>query len=264
MSGAVAAPSLLDCARIQVRVIGALMLREMQSRFGKRDLSLLWVFLEPLVLSGVIGTFHALWGHHTGMRRVFEFYAMGYLMYFMMRSVMNRGASAVVHNVPLLAHRRVTLHDIFIARHVIEFLTIGQVMLLFQVGLILSGADLPNSPMQMMLALFLMLLLAQGLAFLVGALAGRLPSAERVVHVVSYLLLPVSGVFWMMDQVPEWIQDIVIWVPTVHLFEVLREAQFGDIYTYHYDLEYVAYWILGLNLVGLLTLSVMRKHLVAE
>ena len=106
MSGALAQPGLGDCLRTQLRVVGALVLREMQSRYGKRDLSLLWVFLEPLVLSLVIGVFHTFLGHQ-GMRRIFEFYAMGYLLYFMMRSVLNRGSSAVVNNLPLLAHRRV-------------------------------------------------------------------------------------------------------------------------------------------------------------
>lgn len=264
MSDAYVAPSLLDCARTQVRVIGALMLRELQSRFGKRDLSLLWVFLEPLVLSGVIGTFHAMWGQHQGMRRVFEFYSMSYLMYYLLRSVMNRGALAVAQNLPLLAHRRVTLHDIFFARHIIEFLTVVMVMLLFQGVLVLAGSEMPVSFVQMMTALIMMLLLAQGLAFLGGGLAARVPTAERVTHVLSYVMLPISGVFWMVDRVPEWVQEIVVWIPMVHLFEFLREGQFGELYRYHYDLEYVFWWIAGLNMLGLLTLSAVRKHLVQE
>lgn len=264
MSQAYAAPSLLDCARTQLRVIGALVLRELQSRYGKRDLSLLWVFLEPLVLSLVIGLFHAVYGRHSTMRRVFEFYAMGYLLYFMMRSVMNRGASAVVQNLPLLAHRRVTLLDVFFARHVIEFLTIGLVMLIFQVGLLFWGAEMPVSPMQMLAALLLMLLLAQGLGFLVGAIAALVPSLERVVHVFSYLILPVSGAFWMMDNLPLWAQEIVVWVPTVHIFEFLREGQFGQLYDYVYELDYVGWWIGGLTLVGMATLRAVRRHLAAE
>ncbi|HYF09855.1 MAG TPA: ABC transporter permease [Acetobacteraceae bacterium] len=263
MSGATAQPGLLDCAWTQMRVVSALVLRELQSRYGKRDLSLLWVFLEPLVLSLVIGLFHTVYGHKS-MRRVFEFYAMGYLMYFMMRSVLNRGASAVVQNLPLLVHRRVTLLDVFLARHVIEFLTIALVMFIFQVGLMVAGAEMPVSPIQMLAALVIMLLLAQGLAFLVGAVAALFPSVERMTHVFSYLLLPVSGAFWMMDNLPRWAQDIVIWVPTVHTFELLREGQFGELYIYVYSLEYVAYWIVGLNLLGMAALRAVRRHLAAE
>jgi capsular polysaccharide transport system permease protein len=263
MSQAVAQPGLLDCARTQLRVIVALVLRELQSRYGKRDLSLLWVFLEPLVLSLVIGLFHMFYGHKD-MRRVFEFYAMGYLCYFMMRSVLNRGASAVIQNLPLLAHRRVTLLDVFLARHVIEFLTIAMVMFIFQIALLLSGVEFPHAPMQMLAALVLMLLISQGFAFLVGSVAAMIPSMERITHVFSYLLLPVSGAFWMMDALPRWAQDIVIWVPIVHIFEILREGQFGELYRYHYSLEYVGYWIIGLTLVGLSALRVVRRHVIAE
>lgn len=263
MSASLSQPSLRDCLRVQSRVIGALVLREMQSRYGKRDLSLLWVFLEPLVLSLVIGVFHTFLGHH-GMRRIFEFYAMGYLMYFMMRSVMNRGAAAVMTNLPLLAHRRVTLLDVFFARHVIEFLTIAMVMFIFQVGLLLMGADMPESPIQMLAALVLMLLLSQGLAFLVGSIAPVVPSMERVTHVFSYLLLPVSGAFWTLESLPRWAQDIVIWVPTVHVFQFLRAGQFGDVHEYTYDVTYVVVWILGLNLLGMATLRAVRRHLAAE
>ena len=104
----------------------------------------------------------------------------------------------------------------------------------------------------------------KSITLLGGGLAARVPTTERVTHVFSYLLLPISGVFWMLDKVPEWVQEIVIWVPTVHLFEILREGQFGDLYRYHYDIEYVIWWIAGLNMLGLLTLSVVRKHLVQE
>lgn len=246
-----------------MRVVGALVLREMQSRYGKRDLSLLWVFLEPLVLSLVIGIFHSFLGHG-GMRRIFEFYAMGYLLYFMMRSVMNRGSSAVVNNLPLLAHRRVTLLDIFFARHVIEFLTIALVMFVFQVGLLAMGAEFPASPTQMMAALLMMLLLAQGLGFIVGAIAALVPSAERVTHVFSYLLLPVSGAFWMLENLPRWAQEIVVWIPLVHIFEFMREGQFGELYAYRYDLLYVAVWTLALNLLGMAALRAVRRHLAAE
>jgi len=264
MSGAYAAPSLFECVRTQLRVVGALVVREMQSRYGKRDLSLLWVFLEPLVLSLVIGLFHTLIGSHRTMRRVFEFYAMGYLLFFMMRSVVNRGSGSLVQNLNLLAHRRITPLDVFIARGVIELLTTALVMAIFQIGLLAWGADMPVSPIQMLGALLLMLLLVQGLAFLVGSIAALFPSIERLTHVFTYLMLPVSGAFWMIDSLPRWAADIVIWVPFVHIFEFMREGQFGDLYTYIYDLNYVMFWILGLNLVGMTALRSVRRHLAAE
>ena len=50
--------SLWSCFRIQMRVIGALTLREMGTRFGRDNLGYLWLFLEPMMLGGAIGALH--------------------------------------------------------------------------------------------------------------------------------------------------------------------------------------------------------------
>ena len=56
----------------------------------------------------------------------------------------------------------------------------------------------------------------------------------------------------------------MLWVPTVHIFELLREGQFGDRVIAQYDLSYVAAWILIPHLLGLAGLRLARQRVGLE
>ena len=51
-------PLLIDCGRQQLRVIGALIIREMHTRFGRRRFGYLWLFFEPLLLGAMVAVIH--------------------------------------------------------------------------------------------------------------------------------------------------------------------------------------------------------------
>jgi capsular polysaccharide transport system permease protein len=68
----------------------------------------------------------------------------------------------------------------------------------------------------------------------------------------------------MVEWLPGWMQDIVLWIPTVHIFELLRDGQFGDKYRPIYDLQYVFGWILATHLIGLAALRITRNRLGLE
>jgi capsular polysaccharide transport system permease protein len=76
--------------------------------------------------------------------------------------------------------------------------------------------------------------------------------------------MPISGVFFMLEWLPEWLQEFAAWVPTVHIFELLRDGQFGDRVSAMYDLSYVMFWILGSHLLGLAGLRIARARLGLE
>ena len=45
------APSLRDSLRVQGRVLVALLLREMLTRYGRHNIGFLWVFVEPMIFT---------------------------------------------------------------------------------------------------------------------------------------------------------------------------------------------------------------------
>ncbi|MEO3470235.1 ABC transporter permease [Roseomonas sp. CAU 1739] len=264
MSESAPRPLLIDCARQQLRVIGALIIREMHTRFGRHRLGYLWVFFEPLLLGGMIAVIHSFRGSGDGARNTFEFFSIGYVMFFAFRGIINRSSATISANRGLLYHRQVTLPDLFYARHIIEGIACTGVMTIFTlVGIVMDG-EVPDSPMKMLCALGLMVLVAQGVALVVGALTSEWEGIDRLVHAMSYLMLPFSGLFFMVEWLPEWMQEIVLWVPTVHLFELLRDGQFGDRFRATYDLTYVAGWILVPHILGLSGLRLARQRIGLE
>lgn len=257
-------PLLIDCGRQQLRVIGALIIREMHTRFGRHRLGYLWVFFEPLLLGGMIALIHGSRDGGSGPRNTFEFFSIGYVMFFAFRGMVNRASATIGSNRGLLYHRQVTLPDLFYARHIIEGIACTGVMAIFTVVGIALGGEVPDSPMKMICALGLMVLLSQGIALVVGALTSEWEGVDRLVHAMSYLMLPFSGLFFMVEWLPEWMQEIVLWVPTVHVFELLRDGQFGDRFRATYDLTYVAGWILIPHMLGLTGLRLARQRIGLE
>ena len=43
--------SLLDSFRIQLRVIGALLMRDVLTRFGRHNIGFMWMFVEPMIFT---------------------------------------------------------------------------------------------------------------------------------------------------------------------------------------------------------------------
>ena len=58
IAAAPARGSFMVALKVQLRVIGALILRELHTRYGRENVGYLWMFLEPMLLASVIGLLH--------------------------------------------------------------------------------------------------------------------------------------------------------------------------------------------------------------
>ncbi len=260
---AIRRPSLAECGRVQLRVIGALIIRDLHSRYGRQRFGYVMMFFEPMLLAIAIRAMHhANSGPIT--RGVFEFYAIGYVLFFMWRAMVTRGTGVIEGGRNLLYHQRITLPDLFYSRHMIEAISAVGVMIIFYTVLLAFGSDYPASIVQMLEGMLLMALLGQGLALNIANLVARFEVLDRFVHMASYITMPISGLFFLVDSLPpEW-QAIVLWVPMASCFEYFREGQFGGIHKYHYDIPYVLTWIALTHLFGLAGLRITRQRLGLE
>lgn len=263
MSGTVAPPGLGQLVAGQLRVVEALVLREMHMRYGRRDFGYIWLFIEPMILGLAIAIIHSAYDRKS-FAEILVFFTIGYVLFFMFRAIVGRSTTVIRANSALLYHRRITLQSLFLARHLIEVIACVGVMAIYTTAGVAIGADWPEAPATKLFAILLMGLLAQGLAFLIAAAAQEWETLDRIIHMFTYLLMPISGVFFRVNSLPEWLQEILLWVPMVHIFELLREAQFGAQYVARYDLAYVAAWIGGLHLLGLAALRVVRRRITLD
>ena len=104
---------------IQLRVIGALLMREIITRYGRDNIGFLWLFVEPMMFTmGVTAVFSL--RHGNGPLPIIPFALTGYSTILLWRNGSNRCAKAIQPNMALLYHRQVTILDLFAARLLLE------------------------------------------------------------------------------------------------------------------------------------------------
>src|SRR5271167_4078655 len=117
----IAKQSLLQCLRIQRRVMHALLMREVITRFGRENLGVLWLVGEPMLFTlGVATLWTAAGLHHGSPIPIVAFAVTGYSSVLMWRNSANRSGGAITQNKQLLFHRNVRVIDVLLTRIVIE------------------------------------------------------------------------------------------------------------------------------------------------
>lgn len=249
--------------RVQGNVIGALILRELHTRFGRANIGYLWLFAEPMLLAIAVALLHS--NHDlpiAGGIRPIPFAIAGYGLFIMFRSVVSRAETVIEANRPLLHHRPVTIADMLIARMALEAVsTIVMLIVLLGGAWALGLADPPARPEAFAGAVALMCWFAFGLSMIVTAASHRSPVVGRLVHPLLYLSLPLSGAFFALSWFPQGVRDLLVWVPTVHIFELLKVGQFEPFESRWVDLPYVIGWCGGLTLFGLFGLNHLRARI---
>ncbi|WP_281649512.1 ABC transporter permease [Novacetimonas hansenii] len=267
MTQAVKKYSELDLLRsgfkTQWHVIGALIIRELHTRFGRDNIGFLWVMLEPSLLTLGVSVLHAAEGPfmHIGMPTG-SFLVSGYTFFCLFRSVVNRAGGAIEANRSLLYHRIVTIFDILFSRAVLE--AASTVMAVIFLSLIMQAFDygfLPQRPLLMIWGLVLLTWISFALSMILAAYSEKSSTIERLAHPLMYLSMPLSGAFTIQQMLPDPFRWYLSWFPTTEIFEYIREGQFDF---YESDYTYPAYvlgWCLVLTYIGLISIRNVRKDI---
>lgn len=113
--------SLATSWTIQRRVIGALLMREILTRYGRHNIGFLWLFAEPMLFTLGVTTLWTLSNaHHYSSIPIVAFAITGYSSVLLWRSMPARCISAIEPNLALLHHRNVRLIDVFVSRILLE------------------------------------------------------------------------------------------------------------------------------------------------
>jgi capsular polysaccharide transport system permease protein len=236
----------------QRRVIWALILRELITRFGRDNLGVLWVVGEPMIFTLGVATFWSATGlTHSFSIPIVAFAVTGYSSVLMWRNAASHSSSAVEANKNLLHHHGVTVLDTIIARIALE--VCGATCSFIVLSLFFIYVGWMPVPVDMLLVIGGWLMLAwfgASLALLIGAAVTFSQVVERLWWPTSYLLFPASGAAFMVEWLPVKLQSIVLYLPMVHGVEMLRQGYFGNVVKTHYDLGYMASCCLVVSLCG--------------
>lgn len=260
------AGSFLRSAAIQVRVIRALLMREIVTRFGRRNLGVLWLVAEPMMFTiFVAGLWSVIGLHKAPGLTIVGFAVTGYSSVLMWRNSVSHNVHAVRENFNLLYHRNVHLYDVFVARVLIEVVGATTSFFVLSTFFILWGLmPVPADMLTVLEAWFMLAWFGTSLALLVGAGTAYSDIVARMWQPFSYVLFPLSGAAFMVSWVPERERAYVLLLPMVHGVEMLRQGFFGSAVHSHYDMGYVAAVNLVISLLGLWLMRRAALHLEVE
>jgi capsular polysaccharide transport system permease protein len=249
--------------REQIRIIFALAMRELHTRFGSNQTGFVWLFIEPLLLSSAIAGFK--WAVGMGQTYpgvpIFVFAIVSYLPYFMFRSIVGRAPGTIRANMALLYHTRVKLLDVVLSRHLLETAAVVVVMAFIVLGVVMWTNIVPSSIPTIALGLLLLFLLANGLGMLAAAAAAVWKVAEKLIAPMVYLTLPFSGALVALHSLDPGFRSVLLWNPQAHVHEMVREGFFGDLLPSYYSIGYVLFAVGIVNLLGFAALRAVRPKL---
>jgi ABC-type polysaccharide/polyol phosphate export permease len=264
--GESAGVSLAQSWQIQRRVIWALVMREILTRYGRHNIGFLWLFVEPMLFTLMVT---ALWtatkSVHGSSLPIVAFAVTGYSSVLLWRNMPSRCIKALEPNLSLLYHRNVRPLDIYIARLALEAggATISFVVLVLFFHF-LGWLDYPEDFLQVVAAWFMLAWFGTGLALFFGALSEEYETVEKLWHPTAYILFPLSGAAFLVDTLPVEAQHYVLMLPMVHGVEFLREGYFGSKIVAHYDIKYMALLNTILTLLGLAQIRKVSRTVVPE
>lgn len=258
--------SLLASWKTQQRIIGALLMREVLTRYGRHNIGFLWLFVEPMMFTlGVTALWTMTKSLHGSSLPIVAFAITGYSSVLLWRNMPNRCTGAVGPNLALMYHRNVRVIDIYWSRVLLEIAGVTVSFAVLSIFFItIDWMAPPEDVLKIVGAWLMMSWFGFGLALLLGAWSEQSETVEKFWHPMSYLLFPMSGAAFLVDALPKVAQDMVLLLPMVHGVELLREGYFGSQIVAHYDMGYMAICCSILTLLGLAKERAISKVVVPE
>lgn len=251
---------------VQKRVIGALLMREMLTRYGRHNFGFLWIFIEPMLFTvGVLTLWTLTSSVHGSNLPIVAFAVTGYSSVLLWRNMTSRCIGAIHPNLSLTYHRNVKIIDIYASRLLLELA--GTTMSFISLSCIfisLGWIKPPEDLIKVLIGWTMLIWFGCSLGILVGGLSERYETIEKLWHPASYLLFPLSGAAFIVEALPPAAQNVVLLLPMVHGVELLRDGFFGSYFKAHYSIEYMTYSCAGLTLVGLAQVRIVSNKLIPE
>lgn len=251
---------------VQRHVIGALLIREIYSRFGREGLGFLWLIIEPLMFAiPVLLLWRSVRSGYENGTPIMPILISGYVAILLFRHLGSTMILFIRANASLLYHRRVTIFDIFLARCLLEIVSnISALVITFTLFIAMGTMNLPVNFPLFYLGYFYMIWWCMAIALVMGALTERFKFVERVWPVYSYTYTFFSGFFYLADWLPPRVRTFALLQPSLQAYEMIRGGLLGPAVKTYGDPAYTTMVLSLLTLFGLWVLREGRKYIMLE
>lgn len=239
--------TLFQQARIQGRVIWALTMREVVTRFGREGLGSIWLLAEPaMFIVGVMLIFSHI--ENNPGYSIAEYLAVSYPTLLFWRNGTGRVTKAIEINRALLHHQPIRPIDIIYSRILLEFSGSAASFIVLFVALVYLGiCRWPADLLTMALGYILVIWFSFSFVLIMAALAEMSETIERMSHIILYLMLPFSGVFIPLYTLPPVYRDALMYFPLIDAVELFHKGYYGDRMQTYYDIPYTLIAILAMT-----------------
>lgn len=217
---------------VQKRVVHALFLRELKTRFGKYRLGYLWALLEPVAhMALLMVIFGYIMSRAMPEISFIVFLINGLVPWFLFSNITSRSLTAIEANQGLLSYAPVHPVDTLISRTLLETMIYAMVYLVLMMALWLSGEAVSLINVPRLLSLWLALaLFSMGLGLIFMVIGHAFNEAQKILPIVLKPLYFISGIMFPINIIPQQYHYLVDWNPLLHMFELLRQTV---VPTYH-------------------------------
>lgn len=252
--------------RVQRRVISALMIRELVTRFGRENIGFLWLMLEPLLFAGLVGI---MWRYLHGPEMhgvsMTAFVATGYIPLTLFRHAVGRSTKVFSVNGSLLYHRQIKILDFIFVRFLIE--VIGAMMAFVFIAVVLIALNqfpMPSDVGALIWGWFLYCAFVFSLCLVLAPLSELSDVLEKLMPVTIYLSIPFNGTFTMVSWLAPELQKYMLLSPFMSPMELIRHGVFGDRVHAIWDVTVPISTTIVLTVIGLTLCRRIRRSLVIE
>ncbi len=252
--------------RIQSRVIGALLMRELQTRYGRHNIGFLWIMVEPLLFAVLVGfVWRFMWGPTKHGLGVMSFVISGYIPLVLFRQSVSRSAGVFQANSGLMYHRQIKVLDFVLVRFLIEL--IGAMIAYLFIATVLAMIDLFPVPYDlgfMLLGGLYQATFVLAMCCILAPLSEVSDVVEKFLPVTTYLMIPFSGTFTLAEWLTPAARAATLYFPPVHAMEMMRYGLYGHAITPYFDYAYPMMVNAVLLAIGLFLCRDVRRKLVVE
>lgn len=214
-----------------LRVIIALILRELESSESRTSLGFLWAFIDPIASIAVMTLVFSVISHIPPIGSNFPlFYMTGIVPFGIYAALSTKAASAPKFSRPLLNLPVVRPLDAIIARAILHLFIQLIVFAVLALSIILYWDLNPNIDALMVIeAIFMAVGLGLGMGCFNAVLFLLIPSYEKFWSVLTRPLMMASGVLIPINFVPEPYATYLWWNPVAHPVELMRAAFYPEV-----------------------------------
>lgn len=248
------------------RSVMALVLREMSSTYGRSPGGYVWAVLEPIAGIAIFAlAFSAIMAVPPLGESFTLFFATGFLPLAFYQDLTSKVGTAIRYSRPLLAYPNVTYIDAIIGRVLLSFLTQSVILFIILTGTILIGdLNLTIDFVAIARAFGMALALGIGVGLVNCLLMSLFPIWQFIWAVLNRPMFIISGVLFLVDDLPEAIRDIVLLNPVSHVVMMLRSGLYVS-YDAVYVSEVYVYMVAGtLGVSGLVLLHRYHRTILDE